>query len=140
MQSALTFLRHFMKRYWFQRLMVSFFFFVFVNGLPSAATSQTTSAAKEDETATAACLKCHGPFEKLASAPPSYITTSGEKITPHRYVPHDQKDIPDCVSCHQTHSANPTAGEMATLPKPNVKFCFDCHHKENFMRCKACHK
>ena len=128
-----------MNGHWFPWIMVLLFFFIMVNAFSFAATSQPTSATKEDESATAACLKCHGPFDKLASAPPSFITASGEKITPHRYVPHDLKDIPDCVNCHQTHSANPTASEIVALPKPNVKFYFDCHHKENFMRCKACH-
>jgi predicted CXXCH cytochrome family protein len=129
-----------MKTRCFQWIVGLFFFFVVAHAFSSPATSQLTSPAKEDEGATADCLKCHGPFDKLASAPPSFISTSGEKITPHRYVPHDQKDIPDCANCHQPHSANPTADEIAALPKPNVTFCFDCHHKKNFMRCKACHK
>jgi len=106
---------------------------------PIAAASQPASPT-EGEGAAAMCLKCHGPFEKLASQPPGFVTPGGEKVAPHRYVPHDGKDIPDCTNCHQTHSTNPTAGEIAALPKPNVKFCFDCHHKENFQRCKTCHK
>ena len=129
-----------MKRLCLQWITVLFFFCAVVNIFSSSATSQPASPAKEDEGATAVCLKCHGPFEKLASAPPSFISPSGEKIVPHRYIPHDQKDIPDCVNCHQPHSANPTATELAALPKPNVRLCFDCHHKENFKRCKACHK
>jgi len=129
-----------MKGHHFLPIAVLFFFFLVVNMFSSSVMCQPVSSGKEDEGSTVVCLKCHGPFEKLASAPPSYVAASGEKITPHRYIPHEQKDIPDCVNCHQPHSANPTAKEIAALPKPNVKFCFDCHHKQNFMRCKACHK
>lgn len=128
-----------MKKHWFRWIIVLFFFFVAVNAF-SSDPSEPTLATKEDDSATAVCLKCHGPFDELASAPPSFITPSGEKVTPHRYIPHDQKDIPDCLSCHQKHSVSPTSAEIAALPKPNVKFCFDCHHKKNFMPCKACHK
>jgi predicted CXXCH cytochrome family protein len=89
---------------------------------------------------TATCLKCHGPFEKLASAPPSYETAGKEKISPHRFVPHDLKEIEDCLDCHKQHSAVPTKEELAALPRPNVKACYSCHHTENFTRCKTCHK
>jgi len=88
----------------------------------------------------AACLECHGPFEKLASAPPFFVAPSGEKINPHRYVPHDLKEVPDCVSCHKPHSATPSAGEIADLPKPNVTSCFECHHTKTFQNCQDCHK
>jgi hypothetical protein len=129
-----------MKEHWFLRIMVLFLFLAITGTLSSAAAPQQPSATKETASPAQGCLKCHGPFEKLASAPPRFIAPSGEKITPHRYVPHDLKDIPDCVSCHQAHSANPTAAEIAALPKPNVKTCYECHHKENFTLCKACHK
>lgn len=88
----------------------------------------------------AACLSCHGPFEKLASAPPFFVAPSGEKINPHVYVPHDLKEVPDCVSCHKPHSANPTDAELASLPKPTVTSCFECHHKQNFENCQKCHE
>ena len=37
------------------------------------------------------CLGCHGPFEKLIESSGNYAAPSGEKISPHRYVPHDSK-------------------------------------------------
>lgn len=117
------------------------FFLAVANAYPAAASGQ--AKAKEEGGSTGAgtaCLKCHGPFERLASAPPSFVAPGGEKITPHRYVPHNGKDIPDCVACHRPHPANPTADELAALPKPGVKFCFECHHTETFASCKDCHK
>jgi hypothetical protein len=105
-----------------------------------AAGPQPPSAPTGGGNASAACLECHGPFEKLASAPPYFVAPSGEKINPHRFVPHDLKDIPDCVSCHKAHSATPTSAELAALPKPNVNTCFECHHKRDFVNCQSCHK
>jgi predicted CXXCH cytochrome family protein len=101
---------------------------------------QAPSTAGAQESASSACLGCHGPFEKLASAPPFFAAPSGEKINPHRYVPHDLKEIPDCVSCHKPHSATPSAAEIAALPKPNVTSCFECHHTKTFQNCQDCHK
>lgn len=128
-------------------VLLSFFLFSGTLFSPSPASADPSANGGRDEPATpgggnttADCLECHGPFEKLASAPPSFVTEKGEKVTPHRYVPHDQKEIPDCVNCHQPHSATPSAAEIAALPKPNVRFCFDCHHKENFTPCKSCHQ
>jgi hypothetical protein len=108
----------------------------------SSGTSQTNApamtASKE------ACLNCHGPFDKLAAATPSYKAPSGEKITPHRYVPHDSKEakgIPECGNCHQPHPAEPTAVDLAALIKADVQWCYTtCHHKNNFEPCKGCHK
>jgi predicted CXXCH cytochrome family protein len=88
----------------------------------------------------AACLQCHGPFEKLAGAPARFVAPSGEKVNPHRFVPHDLTDVPECTGCHQPHSAAPKAAELAALPRPNVKSCFECHHKQNFGSCQSCHK
>jgi hypothetical protein len=101
------------------------------------AVSSTAETSKE------ACLKCHGPFEKLATANPNYGAPSGEKITPHMYVPHNSKEdkgIPQCTNCHQPHPVPPTAGG-ATLAKPDVQWCYGaCHHENNFENCKKCHK
>ncbi len=113
---------------------------VFAAGPAKAAKPQPPAVPAKVEKTTMACLKCHGPFEKLISAPPRFVAEKGEKINPHRYVPHDLKDVPECVSCHKPHSATPNAGEIAALPKPGVKTCYECHHKENFASCKSCHK
>ena len=96
--------------------------------------------AATEKSPTAACLDCHGPFDKLASAPPNFVSQSGETVNPHRYVPHDLKEIPECVGCHKPHSADPTKSELDALPKPNITTCFSCHHAENFKSCKSCHK
>jgi hypothetical protein len=98
----------------------------------------TTTASKD------LCLNCHGPFDNLATASPNYKAPSGEKITPHRYVPHNSKDakaIPGCNNCHEPHPVPPTAAGLAALPKPDVQWCYTtCHHENNFASCKDCHK
>lgn len=109
-------------------------------GADRSAGREPPSTAGAEGSASAACLECHGPFEKLASAPSFFVAPSGEKINPHRYVPHDLKEIPDCVSCHKPHSATPTAAEIAALPRPNVTSCFECHHTKTFQNCQDCHK
>ena len=113
---------------------------VFAEGSGGAAGPQPSSTPPKAEDVAAGCLGCHGPFEKLASAPPGFVAPSGEKVNPHLYVPHDLKEIPNCLTCHRPHSANPTPAELAALPKPTVKTCFECHHKENFVSCQTCHR
>ena len=89
------------------------------------------------------CLDCHGPFDKLVTAPPSYVAPSGEKITPHYYVPHTSKEakaIPECSNCHQSHPTPPTAKDIAAMDKPGVDWCYStCHHENDFTPCKKCH-
>jgi hypothetical protein len=116
--------------------------FLFLTTHASSGAPQTnapdTAASKQ------ACLNCHGPFDKLASATAGYVAPSGEKITAHRFVPHDSKEakgIPECTNCHQPHPAEPTASDLAALAKPEVQWCYaTCHHKNNFEPCKDCHK
>jgi hypothetical protein len=90
-----------------------------------------------------ACLNCHGPFDKLV-ANVNYQAPSGEKISPHRYVPHSAKEakaIPECSNCHEPHPVPPSASNVAALPKPDVQWCYTtCHHKNTFQLCKDCHK
>lgn len=89
------------------------------------------------------CLSCHGLFDKIAASP-NYQAPSGEKISPHRYVPHavrDAKAIPECSNCHEPHPVPPTTSGLAALPKPEVQWCYTaCHHKNTFQLCKDCHK
>ena len=89
------------------------------------------------------CLDCHGPFDKLIEVSAHYVAPSGEKTSPHRYVPHDsklEKDIPDCSRCHTAHSLSslPAKGSI-DLSKVSVEWCFTCHHEKNFKSCKECH-
>ena len=109
---------------------------------PAAAAQKAASspavASKED------CLRCHGPFDKLAGGSANYVAPSGEKIVPHRFVPHNSKEakaIPGCNNCHEPHPVPPAATALAALPKPDVQWCYTaCHHKNNFTLCKDCHK
>lgn len=89
------------------------------------------------------CLDCHGPFDKLVKSVLNYAAPSGEKISPHRYVPHDsklEKDIPECSHCHTSHSVAPLPAKGSIdLSKVGVLWCFDCHHNKDFQSCKDCH-
>ncbi len=99
--------------------------------------SPATSASKD------ACLNCHGPFDKLATSTANYVTPSGEKTTPHKYVPHDSKEAkatPECSNCHQTHPLPPSESDRAALRKPEIDWCYgSCHHDNTFTPCKECH-
>jgi len=90
------------------------------------------------------CLDCHGPFDKLAFATAGYQASSGEKGTPHRYVPHSSREgkaIPGCANCHEPHPVPPPSAGLKALPKGDVQWCYTaCHHKNNFVSCKDCHK
>lgn len=103
-----------------------------------AQTSNAVSSSKE------ACLGCHGPYEKLASLPPTYLAPSGEKINPHMYVPHETKQakaIPECTDCHDPHSLPPDSSQTPAVAPPQVLWCYtSCHHTNSFKACKDCHK
>jgi hypothetical protein len=89
------------------------------------------------------CLSCHGPFDKLIQTTANYVAPSGEKTSPHRYVPHDsklEKDIPECSRCHTAHPVSPLPAKGSIdLSKVNVEWCFTCHHEKNLKSCKDCH-
>lgn len=113
-----------------------------------APAQEQDSARSKDE-----CLECHGPFEKLVSAPPRFETRKGgDKVNPHQFValgvgdkvnPHrdaarDSTSIPDCAVCHQPHPV-PLASKEG-LQKPRVEWCYDtCHHVRDFTPCSKCH-
>lgn len=89
------------------------------------------------------CLGCHGPYDKLVSAKPGYAAESKEIINPHVYDPHDKKDpinIPDCANCHQLHPVDTSSAAMNDVPKPDVKWCYSCHHTNSFASCRKCHQ
>jgi hypothetical protein len=100
-------------------------------------TGPSTAGASKD-----LCLDCHGPFDDLAKSTAGYVAASGEKGTPHRYIPHVKKDpgaIPECSNCHQPHPVPPPSPTAA--PKASVDWCFSaCHHDNNFKSCKECHQ
>lgn len=85
------------------------------------------------------CLACHGPFEKLASDTAGFKAKGGEVGTPHRYVPHDTKDIPECDECHTPH-ALPAPDATAAKNTATVDKCYDgCHHTKTLEKCSECH-
>ena len=96
-----------------------------------AAGAETTVEGSKDT-----CLGCHGPFDKLTSVTVNYQWQSGDKSSPHRYVPHDSKDIPECSNCHKPHPVPLTSTKG--LPKANAEWCNMCHHA-GFAPCKSCH-
>jgi hypothetical protein len=105
---------------------------------PSAmSTFVANTASMQDKPADKpACLDCHGPFEQLASAEPSFAFSADLKINPHRYIPHNSKEVPDCAGCHEVHPVPPTE----PVKKPtSVAWCYACHHLQDFTDCKQCH-
>ena len=89
------------------------------------------------------CLNCHGSFDQLAASTANYVAPSGEKTTPHLYIPHRSKEakaIPECSNCHQPHSVPPTESDRAAFRKPEIDWCYSsCHHENNLKSCKECH-
>ena len=101
---------------------------------PAATPSKPAGALKD------ACLKCHGPFEKLVSSTSDYMMQDGDKqvkSNPHRYMPHDSKDIPECGECHKPHPV--PLNSKDGLPKANAEWCYLCHHTGD-LRCGTCHR
>jgi hypothetical protein len=115
---------------------------------PGQGTTTNAAAASSANTVAApagnGCLDCHGPFDKLIEASAKYVAPSGEKTSPHRYVPHDsklEKDIPECGHCHTAHplSPLPVKGSL-DLSKVSVQWCYEtCHHQKDLKSCKECH-
>ncbi len=99
--------------------------------------SGATLGASEAKDA-AYCLKCHGPFEKIVERTKAFVTEWDEHVNPHLYVPHDSRTIVDCGQCHAGHAIPFKAGEA--IPKATVKYCYSCHHSEELVNCKECHK
>jgi len=105
--------------------------------LSESATGAST-ASPAAQSAKETCLECHGPFDKLIAATANYTMPSGEKMSPHRYVPHKSKDIPECSNCHTPHPVPLTSTEG--LPTPKTDYCYTCHHAGVLIECRACHK
>lgn len=126
---------------WFSPLFV--FILALVFGMSAlmlgAATQENAPAKKADSKAAPKCLGCHGSFDKIAAATANYETPSGEKTSPHKYVPHeDKKDIPECTNCHTPHPVPLQSKE--SVVKPNIEWCYtSCHHAQNLRPCKDCH-
>jgi hypothetical protein len=116
-----------------------------VAALAFALSPRFVSTASRSATQASSCLDCHGPFDKLSASTAGWKAPSGEKTSPHRYVPHDSKqpdDVPDCKNCHAAHPQTPPpASGSIDLSKVTVEWCYKtCHHEKTFEPCKKCHK
>lgn len=115
------------------------------NGTPAQGARSRTAAPASPRAADNNCLACHAPFDKLIeTSGKKYVAPSGEKTSPHRYVPHNSKkeeDIPECSHCHTAHPVDPPpAPGSIDLSKVGVQWCYDaCHHEKNLQSCKECH-
>jgi cytochrome c553 len=124
-------------------LFASALFLALAFGAIASATGRAVQEdAKKDETEEAVpqCLDCHGPYDKLAQDTAKYQAPSGEIVTPHQYVPHEEKkDIPKCTECHKPHEI--PLQDKSTVAKPNdLDFCYaSCHHAQNLQPCSNCH-
>jgi len=98
------------------------------------------SADETTEEPVVDCLMCHGSFEDLVKATADFTAASGETTSPHRYIPHDDKEgIPECTECHIPH-AIPIEDVSAVVKPDNVDWCYDnCHHARNLSACSTCH-
>jgi hypothetical protein len=90
------------------------------------------------------CLGCHGPFSKIVEATADYVAPSGEKTSPHKYIPHNsdiEDEIAECSHCHVVHPVDPPPAKGSIdLSKVTVQWCYKaCHHQKNFNSCKKCH-
>jgi hypothetical protein len=85
------------------------------------------------------CLGCHGPFDKVIAKGVKFKISEEEAVNPHKYVPHDGEEVPECTECHIPH-AIPLKDKSTVVKPKNVEFCFaSCHHMKNFQPCKTCH-
>jgi len=118
----------------FPSIVIVSFVFVLCAGLALATQAPKSTKIGKDQ-----CLGCHGPFEKIAKATENFKTPAGDTSTPHRYVPHDSQDVPECTECHIQHPIPPK--DKSEVQKPtDVQFCYDgCHHMKNLQSCKTCH-
>jgi len=107
--------------------------------LATGAAPQDNAKKEDAKVDKAKCLGCHGSFDQLAEKTAQYEAQSGEKTSPHRYIPHAaKKDIPECTECHTPHPL--PIEDKSKVAKATVDFCYTvCHHTHNFQPCNACH-
>jgi predicted CXXCH cytochrome family protein len=107
--------------------------FSICTALASAQTPPGSNTQKET------CLSCHGPYDKLMAKGSNYVWPKGEKHSPHMYVRHDSKNIPECTNCHKPHAMPPTPAGAKAMGKADPDWCFTCHHTKQ-LTCGACHE
>jgi hypothetical protein len=136
-----TFLREFMEKKLFLLLSALVVALVFgASVLATSAVVQDDAQKTETKGVAQQCLACHGSFDKLAEATSDFKAASGETVTPHRYVPHEEKkDIPECTNCHKPHPI-PLEDKSQVVKPNNLDWCYsNCHHAQNLQACSACH-
>jgi hypothetical protein len=88
------------------------------------------------------CLACHS-YDKIRQSTAKYKMPSGERVTPHQYLPHDDMEngkIPDCTDCHVAHPV-PLVDKSTVVKPKNITFCYTaCHHMKNLAACSICHR
>ena len=115
-------------------ILISFF------GVFALATGMDGQEGAEETKAAATCLACHGSFDDLVKATADFTAASGETTSPHRYIPHDDKEgLPECTECHTPHPI-PIEDVSAVVKPDNVDWCYNsCHHARNLEPCSTCH-
>jgi hypothetical protein len=131
----------FMKRRTFFYLVAALAILLFgAFTLLTAAAPQNGAQSTEKQTVAQKCLACHGSYDKLAEKTANFKASSGETVTPHRYVPHAEKtDIPECTECHIPHPV-PLEDKSSVVKPDKLTYCYaGCHHANNLQPCKNCH-
>ena len=108
--------------------------------LASGMAVQESTGESETDAVVKTCLACHGSYDDIATATADFTAASGETVTPHQYVSHEEKkDIPKCTECHVPHEI--PLEDVSTVVKPdNVDWCYqNCHHAYNLQPCSTCH-
>jgi predicted CXXCH cytochrome family protein len=54
----------------------------------------------------------------------------------NRANPHDSTSVPSCLRCHAEH----TIPLSAPVRQANLRYCYNCHHTEEFISCNSCHE
>ena len=122
------------------------FFGAFAQETPAPESGQASGGAPASDTAApmkvdkTVCLACHGSYDDIAAATADYKAPSGETVTPHQYVPHQENpEIPECTVCHKPHPIPPESQDQVVKPT-KIDWCYvSCHHPNNLMPCSGCH-
>jgi hypothetical protein len=97
-------------------------------------------AAQDSKDGKPKCLTCHGPFDKLVKAPAALKTANDGTVNPHKYIPHDSQDVPQCTECHLVPHEIPLKDKASVVKPKDISYCYDaCHHQRNLQLCKSCH-
>jgi hypothetical protein len=104
------------------------------------AVQQNGGGEQEKKVGKDVCLACHGSYDDIAAKTADWKAPSGETVTPHQYIPHEEKtEIPECTECHIPHPMPPESKDQVVKPT-KIDYCYDsCHHIKNLQKCSTCH-